>query len=490
MKTAPGSTGSVLTGVFWSYAEQVSSQIVSLVVTIILARILEPSDYGVIAIVTVFITLLNVFVENGLSVSLIQKQNLKEVDYSTVFYVNVLCAVALYLLLWFVTPLIAHFYDMPTLTLIIRILGIRILISGVSSTFGAIIIKTMDFRKLFLASMLSITVSGSIGILLATSGFGIWSLVWQSLAYALVNASVLLVVTKWWPKRLFSLKAARAHFSYSWKISVTELITSLFVNLRSILIGKLYSTSDLAFYNQGQKVPDLIVSQAGASISRVLFPAIAQRSNNPAAIKLLMKRSIRMSAYILFPMLVGLFVLAEPLISVLLTNKWLESVPYMKIICIIYLFMPLNSANLQAIKAIGRSDVFLKIDILKKVSSIIILLASLQYGVLVIALSAIVDNVFTTALNAYPVGKLLQYGLYEQSRDVLPSLVISLVMGFLVWIIGLIIKMPLHLSLLIQVAVGVCAYLLLSFLLKVGEYYILRDYISQAYLRFKIRRSK
>lgn len=472
----------MLSGVFWSYLNSIASQLIAVVVSIVLARLLTPSDFGLLAIVNVLITLLGVAVENGLNVSLIQKQNVREIDYSTVFYINTIASILLYVCLFFAAPYFSMFYQIPSLTSIIRVLGIRIIISGCLSTHRAIIIKRIDFKLMFSASIWGAAISGFFGILLAYLGYGVWALVWQTLISSSVISIMTLRYVKWRPTKAISLGIARTHFSYGWRIVATEFITSLFVNVRSLLIGKLYSTEALAFYTQGQKIPDLLMSSIGSSLSSTLFPVLSSLSEDTYRVKLAMKRTIKMSAYLLFPLFIGLAIVAEPLIVVLLTNKWVDSVPYLRIICIVYLTMPFNSVNYQAIKAIGRSDLFLRTDLLKKTVSLVVLGISLSYGVLAIAISSIIDNIFTTILNAFPIKKTLKYGLLEQIKDVIVFIPLCLIMGVVVWLTSCI-PVPMSLSLLIQVIAGVFAYITASHFFKVSEYFFIVKALKDLYNR-------
>ena len=347
----------------WKFAERIGSQLVQTVVSIILARILMPEDYGIISLVTIFITICNVFISSGFGNALIQKKDADEVDFSSVFYASLAISVVLYIILFFGSPLIASFYENEQITLILRVMGLRLPIAAVYSVQQAYTSRKMQYRKFFIATLIGTIVSGAVGICMAYGGMGVWALVAQNMVNVGVNMIVLFFVVEWKPKLLFSFQKLKGLLSYGWKLLVSGLLETGYNELRSLIIGKKYSTTDLAFYDQGKKYPSLIADNINSSMNSVLLSAMSKRQDDREKVKSATRRSIRLSAYLLMPCMIGLACVAEQFVRVLLTDKWLPAVPFIQIMCIVYMFYPIHTANLTAIQAVGRSDLFLILEI-------------------------------------------------------------------------------------------------------------------------------
>lgn len=459
------SKAKVISSLFWKLMERGGTQGVQFVVQIVLARILVPDDYGMIAIITVFIMIANVFIQSGFSTALIQKKDTDEVDLSSVFYLSIFVAFLLYIILFFTAPIIAAFYEIPLLIPVLRILTITLLFGAFNSLQNAVIARKMQFRKLFFSSLGAVLISGTAGIVLAYRGYGVWALVAQQIVNQLLITLILWFTVKWRPKLLFSIKRLKGLFSYGWKLLVSSLIDTLYMNLRNLIIGKLYNPDILGFYNRGDQFPSIIVSNINGSIQSVLLPALASQQENKLRVKDMVRRSIVTSSFILFPIMFGLAVIAEPLVKILLTYKWLPCVPYLQIFCACYALWPIHTANLQAINALGRSDIFLKLEIIKKALGLIILGVTIFYGSYAIAVGLLVSGIISTFINAYPNLKLLNYSYKEQWKDIMPSLLLSLVMASMVYTIEWF-SMPVWLTLLIQICLGVLIYLGLVMIFK------------------------
>lgn len=445
--------------------ERGGTQGVQFIVQIILARLLVPSDYGIIALIAIFITIANVFVQSGFNTALIQKKDTNEVDFSSVFYLSLLIAGLLYVFLFNAAPFIAAFYNVPKLILVIRVLSITLFFGAINSIQNAVISKKMQFKKLFYSSFGAIIASGTVGIILAYSGFGVWALVGQQLINQLVITAILWFTVKWRPRLLFSIERVKGLFSFGWKLLVSSLIVSFYSNIRSLIIGKIYSPAMLGFYNRGQQFPSFIVSNIDSSIQSVLFPALASQQDNKMRVKDMVRRSIVTSSFIIFPIMVGLAVVAEPLIKILLTDKWLPAVPFLQILCATYVLWPIHTANLQAINALGRSDIFLRLEIIKKIVGLTILGISISFGIYAIVLGEVLVGVISTFINAFPNSKLLNYSYKEQWKDIMPSLLLSLVMGAVVYNIKLL-EMAVGLTLIVQIFVGAILYIGLAKIFK------------------------
>lgn len=463
----------VLKGLFWKFGERITAQCVSLLVSIILARLLSPNDYGTIAIIMVFITIANVFVSNGFGNALIQKKDADNLDFSSVFYINIAISILIYAILFVSAPFIAGFYGMPILNPVLRVLGIRIPVAAINSIQHAYVSRNMLFKKFFWSTLLGTILSGIVGIFMAYHGFGIWALVWQYLINTCMDTIVLWFTVKWRPILACSIERTKPLIKFGWKLLVSGLIDTGYMQLRNLLIGKIYSSADLAFYNQGDKYPQLIVVNINSSIGSVLFPAMSQFQNDKNKIKEITRRSIQVCSYAIWPMMLGIAVIAEPLIRLLLTEKWLPCVPFLRIFCLTYGLWPIHTANLQALNAIGKSDIFLKLEIIKKIFGLIVLVISIPFGTLAIAEGLIITSIAGIFINAAPNVKLLKYSFKEQLSDLLSPFMLSVIMAAIIFPIS---KTGLNdiAVILIQIVCGVIIYLIGSIISKQnGFLYIL-----------------
>lgn len=455
----------VFKNLLWKLLERFGTQSLQFIIQIILARLLFPSDYGMLALVVIFITIANVFVQSGLSTSLIQKKEVDQVDYSSVLYVSLGIAGILYVVLYFSAPLIASFYDNESLILILRVVALTLFPGAFNSIQNAIISRTMQFKRLFYSSVGAGITSGIVGIWLAYLGYGIWALVFQQLTNQICITLILSFTVKWRPTLQFSFERVKVLYSFGWKLLVSSLIDTTYRDLRSLIIGKVYTPAMLGYYNRGQQFPQLIITNINGSIQSVMLPALAAQQDYTDRVKSMMRRSIVTSSFIVFPLMVGLAVVAKPLVLLLLTEKWLPSVPFLQIFCFSYALWPIHTANLQAINAMGRSDIFLKLEIVKKILGLVILAVSLPFGVYYLALGQVVSGIISSFINAFPNKKLLNYGYGEQIKDILPSLLLSLVMGVIVYLLLYLGFSPL-VTMLIQIVVGVVVYVGLAVLFK------------------------
>ena len=462
-----------ISGVIWKFGERVSAQLVNFIVSIILARLLLPEDYGLIALVTVFITICNKIVVSGFATSLVQKKDADNLDFSTVFYFSVCVAAILYAVLFAIAPFIADFYskesDPQMFIQVIRVMGLNLFIIAVNSVQQAYVSRTMQFRKFFFSTIAGTVVSAIAGIALAYAGKGVWALVAQNMILALVNGIVLWFMVKWRPQLKFSFKRLKALYSYGWKIFVASMIKILYTDLRSLVIGRVYTAADLAFYNKAQSFPQLIDTNVEGTIDSVLFSAISKKQNSVDEMRAMLRRAIKTTSFILMPLLAGLSAVAKPFIIILLTDKWAESIPLMQILAFSFIFAPVELENLQAIKALGRSDVALKVEIIKKVLGIIILIISIPFGVTAIAIGMVISTTLSAIINAIPNKKLLGYTFKMQLADILPSLLLSLVMFAAVYSISLL-DLNIFLMLTLQVGVGAIIYISLSAIFKVESF--------------------
>lgn len=458
----------------WRFAERCGAQGISFIVSIVLARLLTPEIYGTVALVTVFTTILQVFIDSGLGTALIQKKDADDRDFSTVFYFNFLVCVLLYVVMFFAAPYIADFYGKPELTRLVRVLSLMLVISGVKNIQQAYVSRNLLFKRFFFATIGGTIFSAFIGIFLAYRGAGVWALVAQQMSNAAIDTLILWITVKWRPRWMFSWKRLKGLFSYGWKLLVSALLNTVFDNVVSLIIGKVYTSADLAYYNKADQFPQLLVTNISTSIDSVLLPVMSQEQDDRQRVKQMTRKAIRTGSYIMWPMMVGLAAVAEPLISLVLTDKWLPCVPYLRLFCFGYVLWPVHTANLNAVKAMGRSDLFLKLEIIKKVTGIVCIAAALPFGVFAVALSGVVMDPVAAMINALPNKKLLNYSFREQLWDLLPFLGMAGVMGICVWPLQSL-PLPNAAILVLQIIVGVAVYFLES---KLFHIQLLDEFLS------------
>ncbi len=457
----------ITSGLFWTYGERITAQGISLIVSVILARLLSPDEYGVISIVMIFISLCDALVTGGFGNSLIQKKDADDIDFATMLYCGLILSTVLYCLLYFCSPFIATFYDNGILVPVIRVLAIRIPISGVNSIQQARIQKKMDFKKFFFATLGGTIISAVIGIVMAYRGYGVWALVAQYLSNTIIDTIVLFILEGWHPRLVFSFKRAKNLLGFGWKVLAFTMVYTIEGNFRSLVVGKVFGSAELAYYEQGKKFPNVIVSNINTSISKVMFPALALQQDDRDRLKRMCRRSVKTGIFLLAPLLVGLMACADDFVSVILTDKWMSCVPFLRILSIVFLVRPLTTTSQQAILAIGRSDVMLKIELVINILAVSLLVIS-AFGfrsLILVAWSNVVTETVGLLMFMYYEKRLIQYHLKEQLVDLLPSLFVSLSMGMVVYSIHFIPIVPV-VRLFFQVLIGSCTYFMISVLLK------------------------
>lgn len=465
---------STISNLLWRFAERCGAQAVSFLVSIILARLLAPEAYGTIALAMVFINILQVFVDSGMGTALIQKKDADDLDFSSVFYFNIAACLVLYAGLFLAAPSIAQFYGDPALTALVRALSLTVVVSGVRNIQQSYVSRHLLFKRFFFSTIGSTLASAVVGIAMAYAGFGVWALVGQSLSNVVTGTIILWATVPWRPRRMFSWQRLKSLLSFGWKLLVSSLLDTGYNNLRSLIIGKLYSSADLAYYNQGDKLPNLVITNINTSIDSVLLPTMANEQDDHARVRSMTRRAIKTSTYVMAPLMMGLAACAEPLIRLILTEKWLPCVPFLRIFCITYMFYPIHTANLNAIKALGRSDLFLKLEIAKKIVGLTILLCTMWHGVMAMAYSLLLSSVLSQIINSWPNRKLLRYHYLNQLADILPALLLACAMGLAVYCIQYLGWGDLP-TLCVQVPVGAALYLAGSALLRLDSFLYLRS---------------
>ena len=473
-----------ISGLIWRFGERITAQLISFVVSVVLARILMPEQYGIIAIVTIFINIANVFVTNGLGTSLVQKKEADDLDFSTMFWASLILSIIVYSILFIVAPIIAKIYKNDLLTIVIRVMGIRLPLAAVNSIQQAYISRKMIYKKFFFATLFGTIVSAIVGIAMAKLNYGVWALVAQYLTNVIIDTLVLSATIDWKLHFKFSIERFKELFSFGWKIMLTGFIGTLFDQLRGLIIGARYSSEDLAFNNKGEQIPTIIANNINSSMESVLFSSISKVQDDRVAVKNATRRLIKISSFLIIPMMFGLSAIASPLVKILLTDKWLFCVPYLRVVCIKECFSILNTVNLQSIKAIGRSDISLKLEFIKKPLYLAVILITMSFGPLVICIGNAVYSVLALVINIKPNKELIKYTLGELVQDISVHLIISLIMEIIVLLIG-VLQMNIYALLILQVLSGATIYIGLSWLFKVESLnYIVN--ILKEFVRSKI----
>lgn len=466
----------VIKSLSYKFIEQLLTKGTSLVIGVVLARLLDVDAFGVVAILTVFTSLCSAIIEGGLSTSLIQKQDVDDTDYSTVFYTSVALAVIFYGALFTAAPIISDVYEMPQLTAYLRVIGLLLFTTPFNATQLGYVYRNMLFKKLLISTVIASVVSGTVGVVMALLGMGVWALIAQHLTNGILSVLVLFVQIPWKPRKLFSVRRLKEHFSYGWKLLISSITETVYVDLQALIIGKKYTDTDLAYYNRGETYPKTIMTSLNTAVQSVMLPVMSAEQDNRDAVKAIMKKSVSLSAFLLFPVMAGFAGVAENFVTIILTDKWLLCVPYLQLACVTYAIQPINACNLQAIKAIGRSDIFLALTLIKKGIGIgIILLTAFCFQTpMAIAIGVAAFAPVELLINAIPNRKLVGYTLFEQLRDIALPMIMSLVMFIAVnAMTGLFLNVWLELCL--QIGAGVAIYIVLSLLFKVN---VLNDFIK------------
>lgn len=478
----------VVKNLFWRLGERFGAKMVQFLVQIVLAKLLAPKLWGTISLILIFIEILQIFIDSGLGNALIQKKDADDLDFSSVFYFNcVICGFG-YLLMFLSAPLIAYFYNKPELTPVIRVLSLVLIVSGLKNVQQAYVSRNMLFKRFFFATLIGTITAAVVGITMAFNGMGLWAIVAQNLVNVTVDTMVLWLTVKWRPKRCFSFQRLKGLYSYGWKLFASSLMEVIYLKMRGLIIGKKYSEESLAFYTYGEYFPQFITSILNSSIDSVLLPSMASVQDSRESVKNMTRRAIKLGTFIMMPAMVGIMVCAGPVVRIVLTEEWLPVIPYLRILCIAYAFMPIHTANLNAIKAIGRSDTYLKLEIIKKVVDFAAIIATMFISVKAMVYGVLVASVISQVINAWPNKKLLNYSYLEQVVDMIPQIIASLIMGGIIYLINF---LDIHylLMLAIQVPLGIIIYVICSKLMRIDSFEYLIDTLKSLLNRKKDKKT-
>lgn len=458
----------MITGVIWSYAERFLAQAITLAVSVVLARILDPAHYGIIAIVTVFITICDAFVVGGFGNALIQKKDATETDFNSICWVSVTIALVLYALLFVCAPLIADFYSEQLLVPVIRVMGIKFIFSAYNSVQQAYIQRKLQFKKFFFATLTGTLLSAVVGIGMALAGFGVWALVAQYLTNTIIDTIFLFFSISWKPKLEISWKSVKELWAFGSKMLASTMVYTIKDNIRSLIVGKKFSSSDLAYYNQGKKYPQLLVTDIVDSIGKVIFPVLSEKQESRDDVVRVMRQSIQVSSFVLLPAILGLMATGDTFISLLLTDKWMPAVPYLRILCLVYLPRPMATIFQKGLLAIGNSNANLVHEAITSAVTIgMLIVASLVFNsVELIAWSYVIVAILGLLIFMYFVAHEFSYNFTNMISDYAPSLLLSVAMSVCVYFVGRI-AIGSAVKLAIQVVAGLLIYISGAYIFRV-----------------------
>lgn len=471
----------IVNGFIWRLMQNVGNQVVSFIISIILARLLMPEDYGLVAMITIFTNIAMVFINTGFSSAIIQKKVLTDEDIDTIFFTGVLCGILLYGILYLIAPTVSNFYAEPQLTKLFRAESLIVIIASLSSVQQALITRALLFKKNFFIGLTATLLQGVIGISLALLGYGVWALVISSLVNGAVSAVLSWKVVSWRPKFLFSVQSFASMFSFSINMLVSGLLTAIYNNIRSLIIGKQYSSSALAYYNKGNQFPTLIMTQIDGSMATVMFSSLAKFQDDWEQGLAVMRRALKVSMYVCVPMMAGLIAVAEPMVKILLTEKWLPCVEYLQLMAVICMTWPLSVRG-HALKSLGRSDVALKLNAVSIVSSLVSIVLTYKISVRMMVYGSMVAIAVTQVIEAIVYNKYLQYRIRDLFADILPTVLMSAIMCAACLAFKHFAVLPAFLILVGEILIGTAIYIILSIITKNDNFLYIFNFLKHMVL--------
>lgn len=456
-------------GVLWSSVDRFANQAVSFVFGIVLARLLSPSDYGIIAMIAIFFSIAGCFIDSGFGSALVRKKDRTEEDIYTCFFFNVVVSIACYILLFFCAPLIAKFYNQSILTPIVRISGLNLVIGAFAGVSGSMFSYRLDFKTPAIISLICNIASGIVGITVAYLGYGVWALVWQGVASGVLRSILTILASKFHPRFAFSKDSFRYLFGYGSKLTLSYLIGTVYENIYPIFIGKFYKPSQLGNYTRALGWAQLPSSNITSVLQRVTFPVLAEIQDDGQRLAFNYRRLLRLSAFVIFPLMVGLSAVASPLIRVVLTSKWDGCIIYLQIVCFALMWYPIHAINLNLLEVKGRSDLFLRLEIIKKIVGLCIMFVAIPLGVEAMCWSMIVSSIICLFINTYYTGKIIHVNFWVQMKDILPIFLNSCLMGAIVYFCISFISIE-GLKLIAGIIIGAMYYLLSSYFVSKKEF--------------------
>lgn len=466
-------------GLFWTFTQQFGNQIITFVVSIILARLLLPSQFGLIGMISIFVSVGKILLNGGLTASLIRSDNLTQEDYSTVFYFNLFASIIIYAIIYFSAPWIAEFYDQEILILLVRVYAFSFIIFAFEAIQIARLTKKMDFKTQTLIAIPATIVGGLIGVILAYNGYGVWSLVWSYLLTALLSTLQLWFYSKWSPSLCFSYHKFKEHFSFGYRMTLSGILDTIFRNIYLIIIGKYFSAAQVGFYTRADTMKQLPVTLISGALNKVTYPLFSSIRNDNVRLKRIYKELMKTVVYVIAPILLFSAVLAEPIFRFLFTEKWLPAVPYYQILAATGILYPVHAYNLNILLVKGRSDLFLRLAIIKKILTIIGIVIAIRYGILGLLYIQVILSVLVFLVNAHYTNLFIHYSAWNQLKDITPILLLSGLCGIIIWIVDINLKNQLDLIRIISGTIaGSIVYIGLSYLLKLESFFTLKKLVK------------
>ena len=470
-----------ISGLTWSFIDNFSRQGITFVVGIILARLLSPREFGLIGMTAIFIAISQSFIDSGFTQALIRKKDCTQTDYSTVFYFNILVGIIFYLILFFSSGAISRFFNEPQLKTIIQVLGTGLIINAFTIIQRARLTKRIDFKLQTKVSVIAVICSGIIGIVMAYMGYGVWSLVTRTLLGFALTSLLLWIWNRWKPSLKFSMDSFREMFSFGSKLLASGLIDTAYRNIYLLVIGKYFSASDLGFYTRADHFKKLPSQNITGVIQRVSYPVLSTIQDDIPRLKRAYRKLIKSTMFITFIAMLGLAAVAEPLIVTLIGEQWMPSVVYLQLLCFAGMLHPLHAINLNMLNVQGRSDLFLKLEIIKKIMAVPVIIVGILYGIKIMILGMVLNSLIAYFLNSYYSGRHIGYSTINQIKDILPSFILAAVVGGLVFMIGKILQTPVYLILVIQLTIGALLAIGLPEMLKMESYLYLKQIVVEKF---------
>lgn len=468
-----------LKGTVWSSVERFSVQGIAFLVMIVMARILTPEDYGLVGMITIFIAVSQSLVDSGFSQALIRKQDRSETDNSTVFYFNIGVGFALYLILFLCAPLIASFYKEPLLTPLTRLISLSVIINSFVVVQRALLTVKIDFKTQAKASLSAAIVSGIVGITMAYTGHGVWAIVWYQLTNLALNVSLLWILSKWRPVWSYSWKSFRELFGFGSKLALSGILDTIYRNIYLIVIGKVFKAADLGYYTRAHQFAEFPSSNVSGILQRVTFPVLCTIQDDLPRLQSVYRRFLRVSAYVVFPLMTGLAAVANPFILLVLKEQWLFSATLLSIISLGMMWYPVHAINLNLLQVRGRSDLFLKLEVIKKILGVIMLVITVPMGLVAMCVGTVINSIIALVINTHYTGKLIDVGFLAQMRDLAPTLTLSLTTGAVVYTTVTFLQAHPAISLAVGIIEGAAIYILASRIFRFPEFRELLDIIHR-----------
>ena len=476
-----------ISGLTWSFIDNIAQKGITFIIGIVLARLLLPSEFGLIGMITIFIAISTSFIDSGFGTALIRKKECTDTDYSTVFYYNLAVGICFYGVIFLSAPAISRFFNEPQLTNLVQVLGVVLIIDSFTLIQKTILTKRIDFKLQTKISVIASIVSGVVGILMAYRGFGVWSLVMKQITQRSVNSLLLWLWNSWRPLMVFSKDSFIELFSFGYKLLISALINTLYRNIYLIIIGKYFSAQELGFYTRADQFKALPSQNIDQIVSRVSYPVLAQLQDDKVALKRNYQKLIKSIMFITFILMIGMAAVAEPMVITLIGEPWRPCIVYLQLLCFVGMMYPLHALNLNMLTVQGRSDLFLKLEIIKKIMAIPVIIIGVMFGIKAMILGMIVNTQIAYFLNSYWSGKFIDYGVLEQIRDIFPSFVLAVTMALIVGAIGWLLPLGYSVKLMVQIVSGAILVFVIAEITKIDTYLFMKDILYTKFSKWKLQ---